>query len=131
VALISGGDSGIGRAVAVLYAREGADVGIIYLSAEQSDAETTKNAVEKEGRRALLIPGDVTDSKFCDHAVEVTVKEFGKLDILVNNAAYQQTHNSLDEITDAEWEKTFRTNIFGYFCFSLLNVAQATSVERS
>lgn len=115
VALITGGDSGIGRAVAVLYAREGADVAIIYLPAEQSDAETAKEAVEKEGRRMLLLPGDVKDSTFCDQAVEKVVEYFGRLDILVNNAAYQQTHERLEEITDEEWETTFRTNIFGYF----------------
>lgn len=115
VALISGGDSGIGRAVAVLYAREGADVAIIYLHAEQSDAETTKAAVENEGRRALLIPGDVTSSTFCNQAVDMTVKVLGRLDILVNNAAYQETRTTPEAITDEEWEKTFRTNIFGYF----------------
>jgi NAD(P)-dependent dehydrogenase (short-subunit alcohol dehydrogenase family) len=124
IALITGGDSGIGRAVAVLYAREGADVAIVYLEAEQSDAEATKKAIEYEGRRGLLIPGDVTDSKFCDHAVETVVKEFGKLDILVNNAAYQQTHKSLDEISDEEWEKTFRTNIFGYFYMARAALAE-------
>jgi NAD(P)-dependent dehydrogenase (short-subunit alcohol dehydrogenase family) len=115
VALITGGDSGIGRAVAVLYAREGADVAIVYLPEEQSDAEETRKAVEAEGRRALLIPGDVTNSGFCREAVEKTVKEFGKLDILVNNAAYQQHQESLEEITDEQLERTFKTNIFGYF----------------
>src|SRR5688572_29231891 len=83
-ALVTGGDSGIGRAVAVLYAREGADVAIIYLKAEQRDAEETARQIEAEGTRALLLPGDVTDPKFCQKAVEKTVKEFGKLDILVN-----------------------------------------------
>lgn len=115
VALITGGDSGIGRSVAVLYAREGADVAIVYLPAEQSDAETVQAAVEEEGRRALLIPGDVTDRKFCDKAVKQTVKEFGQLDILVNNAAYQETRDSLMDITDDDWDITFRTNIYGYF----------------
>lgn len=141
VALISGGDSGIGRAVAVLYAREGADVGIIYLPAEQSDAEAAKDAVEKEGRRALLLPGDIKDSKFCDHAVEKIVEYFGKLDVLVNNAAYQQTHERLEEITDEEWETTFRTNIFGYFYLaraalaylkpgsSIINTGSVTGLE--
>src|SRR5438552_16791762 len=90
VALITGGDSGIGRGVAVLYAREGADVGIVYLPQEQSDAEETKSAVESEGRRALLVPGDVTDPGFCRQAVERVVEKFGKLDILVNNAAFQK-----------------------------------------
>jgi NAD(P)-dependent dehydrogenase (short-subunit alcohol dehydrogenase family) len=115
VALITGGDSGIGRATAVLYAREGADVAIIYLPAEQSDAEETQGAIEAEGRRALLLPGDVSDPKFCKRAVEKTVKQFGKLDILVNNAAYQESRDSLEEISDDDWDITFRTNIYGYF----------------
>src|ERR1051326_713889 len=92
VALITGGDSGIGRAVAVLYAREGADVAIIYLADEQRDAEETLRVIEEQGRRGLLIAGDVTDAEFCRDAVESTVKEFGGLDILVNNAACQQHH---------------------------------------
>ncbi len=115
VAIVTGGDSGIGRAVCVLFAREGADVAIVYLPAEQSDAEETAQAIEHEGRKALLIPGDVTKSKFCQSAVAKTVKQFGKLDILVNNAAYQQTHERLEDISDTEFELTFRTNIFGYF----------------
>jgi NAD(P)-dependent dehydrogenase (short-subunit alcohol dehydrogenase family) len=115
VALITGGDSGIGRAVAVLYAREGADVAIVYLPEEQQDAEETRQAVEEEGRSCLLIPGDVTDPEFCRDAVEQTVEEFGKLDILVNNAAFQQHQESLEELTEKQFEHTFRTNIFGYF----------------
>ncbi len=114
VALITGGDSGIGRAVAVLYAREGADVAIVYLS-EDEDAEETARAVEAEGRRALLIPGDVTDSAFCREAVERTVRELGQLDILVNNAAFQEHVPRLEDLTDEQLERTFRTNIFGYF----------------
>jgi NAD(P)-dependent dehydrogenase (short-subunit alcohol dehydrogenase family) len=114
-ALITGGDSGIGRAVAVLYAREGADVAIVYLRAEQRDAEETRAAVEAEGRRCVLIPGDVTDSKFCERAVEQAVRELGRLDILVNNAAFQQHQESIEDITDEQLEHTFRTNIFGYF----------------
>lgn len=115
VALITGGDSGIGRAVAVLFAREGADVAIVYLPAEESDAKETQQAVESEGRRLLRLPGDVTDRAFCDRAVQETVQHFGKLDILVNNAAYQQTHDKFDDISDEEWDLTFRTNIHGYF----------------
>jgi NAD(P)-dependent dehydrogenase (short-subunit alcohol dehydrogenase family) len=115
VALITGGDSGIGRAVAVLFAREGANVTIVYLPSEQSDAEETKLAVETEGCQALLLPGDVTSRSFCEQAVEQTVARFGKLDILVNNAAYQETRHSLAEISDEDWDITFRTNIYGYF----------------
>ena len=115
VALITGGDSGIGRAVAVLYAREGADVAIVYLEEEQSDAEETKRAVEREGRKALLIPGDVTDHRFCAEAVERTMRELGKLDILVNNAAYQQHQEGLEDITVEQLDRTFKTNIYGYF----------------
>jgi NAD(P)-dependent dehydrogenase (short-subunit alcohol dehydrogenase family) len=113
-ALITGGDSGIGRAVAVLYAREGADVAIVYLSSHE-DAEETKRCVEAEGKRCVLIPGDVKDSGFCKEAVERTVKEFGKLDILVNNAAFQEHAHSLADITDERLDETFRTNIYGYF----------------
>lgn len=114
-ALITGGDSGIGRAVAVLYAREGADVAIVYLPQEHVDAEETRSAVEREGRRALLIPGDVRDAEFCRQAVEQTVREFGHLDILVNNAAYQQHQKSLEDITEEQLDITFKTNIYGYF----------------
>lgn len=115
VALITGGDSGIGRAVAVLYAREGADVAIVYLPEEQSDAEETARAVKDEGRETLLIPGDVQQSSFCRGAVDKTVKRFKRLDILVNNAAYQNRQPSLGDITEEQLERTFRTNIFGYF----------------
>jgi NAD(P)-dependent dehydrogenase (short-subunit alcohol dehydrogenase family) len=115
VAIITGGDSGIGRAVAVLYAREGADVAIIYLPDEQSDAEETRSAIEEEGRRALLIPGDVSDPEFCREAVEQAVEEFGRLDIVVNNAAFQDHKPKLEEISEKQWDRTFRTNIYGYF----------------
>lgn len=115
VALITGGDSGIGRAVAVLFAREGADVAIVYLPQEQVDADGTREAVEREGRRALLIPGDVRESAFCRDAVEQTVKEFGRVDILVNNAAFQQHQDSIEELTEEQFDRTFKTNIYGYF----------------
>jgi NAD(P)-dependent dehydrogenase (short-subunit alcohol dehydrogenase family) len=114
-ALVTGGDSGIGRAVAVLFAREGADVAIVYLPVEESDAQNTREAVEAEGRRALLIPGDVQQPNFCADAVRRTVEVFGRLDILVNNAAYQQHQDSIESITDEQLDRTFRTNIFGYF----------------
>jgi NAD(P)-dependent dehydrogenase (short-subunit alcohol dehydrogenase family) len=112
-ALITGGDSGIGRAVAVLFAREGADVAIVYLSSHD-DAQETKGHIEKEGRKCILIPGDVKDSAFCNASVEKTVAEFGKLDILVNNAAFQLHAHSLEDITDERMEETFTTNIMGY-----------------
>lgn len=113
-ALITGGDSGIGRAVAVLFAREGADVAILYLEAD-SDAEETRRAVEREGRRALPIRGDVSDPAVCREAVERTLREFGRLNILVNNAAYQKHQPGLEELSEEQWELTFRTNIHGYF----------------
>jgi NAD(P)-dependent dehydrogenase (short-subunit alcohol dehydrogenase family) len=142
VALVTGGDSGIGRAVAVLFAREGADVAIVYLSEDQ-DAETTRQAVVDEGRRALLIPGDVTDSAFCQEAVQQTVEELGGLDILVNNAAFQEHAESLEDITDEQLDRTFRTNIFGYFYMAraalphleegsaIINTGSVTGMEGS
>jgi len=115
VALITGADSGIGRAVAVLFAREGADVAFTYLKEEQRDADETKRAVEAEGQRAIAMEGDLTDPKFCKEAVKRTVDEFGKLDILVNNAAFQQHQENLDEVTEEQWDHTFKTNIYAYF----------------
>jgi len=115
VALITGGDSGIGRSVAVLYAREGANVAIVFLPEEKSDAEETVKYVEAEGGKCLLIPGDVKDPEFCKKAVERTAAEFGTLDILVNNAAYQHHQESIEDITDEQLDETFRTNIYGYF----------------
>jgi NAD(P)-dependent dehydrogenase (short-subunit alcohol dehydrogenase family) len=115
VALITGGDSGIGRSVAVLFAREGADVAIVHLPDEESDAKETAAFVKKEGSKCVLLPGDIRDSSFCDQAVEDTVKELGGLDILVNNASYQKHQDSLEDITDEQLERTFQTNIFGYF----------------
>jgi NAD(P)-dependent dehydrogenase (short-subunit alcohol dehydrogenase family) len=114
-AIITGGDSGIGRSVAVLFAREGADVAIVYLPEERRDGEETKAAVENEGQKCLLIEGDVQDPRFCERAVEQAAKKFGRLDILVNNAAFQQHRKSINEVSNEEFERTFRTNIFGYF----------------
>lgn len=130
VALITGGDSGIGRSVATLFAREGADVAVVYLN-EHVDAEETRRWVEAEGGRCLLIPGDVKDSAFCDRAVEQTVKEFGKLDILVNNAAFQLHASSLEDITDERLDETLRTNVYGYFYMAraaLPHLAQGASI---
>jgi NAD(P)-dependent dehydrogenase (short-subunit alcohol dehydrogenase family) len=143
VALITGGDSGIGRAAAVLLAREGADIAIVYLKAEQQDAEHTAEAVAAEGRRILLLPGDVRHSSFCKRAVEKTVTKFGHLDILVNNAAYQQHRQSISEIDDEQLKRTFETNIFGYFYMAraalahmrdgaaIINVGSITGLEGS
>jgi NAD(P)-dependent dehydrogenase (short-subunit alcohol dehydrogenase family) len=115
VALVTGGDSGIGRAVAYLFAREGADVAIVYLEQEHTDAMTIRDQILQLGRRVLLIHGDVGDPAFCEKAVQQTIATFGRLNILVNNAAYQQRKDSIEEITDEEWDRTFRTNIYGYF----------------
>jgi NAD(P)-dependent dehydrogenase (short-subunit alcohol dehydrogenase family) len=114
VALITGGDSGIGRAVAIAYAREGAHIVGAYLD-EHSDAEETRRWVEKTGRRCLMIPGDIGDPAHCRSVIEQAVAEFGHVDILVNNAAYQMTHDSIDEISDEEWQHTFDTNIHAQF----------------
>lgn len=114
VALITGGDSGIGRSVAVMFAKEGAQVAIVFRSS-RDDAEETQRLVEEQDRRCLLIQGDVGDSGFCRQAVRQTVEEFGRLDILVNNAAEQHRVENFEEISDEQLERTFRTNIFGYF----------------
>ena len=113
-AIVTGADSGIGRAVAVLFAREGADVAVMYLN-EHEDAEETKRCVEAEGRRCITIAGDVKDAAFCEDAVEKVVAEFGRLDVLVNNAAFQEHAASLLDITEERLDETFRTNIYGYF----------------
>jgi NAD(P)-dependent dehydrogenase (short-subunit alcohol dehydrogenase family) len=112
--LVTGGDSGIGRAISVLFAREGADIAIVYLE-EDEDATVTKALVEKEGRKCLLIKGDVGDAQFCEDAVKQTVKQFGHLEILVNNAAEQHEQTDVEDIDEQQLEKTFRTNFFGYF----------------
>jgi NAD(P)-dependent dehydrogenase (short-subunit alcohol dehydrogenase family) len=114
-ALITGGDSGIGRAVAVLFAREGAKVAITFLPEEQSDADETKRAIEAAGAQCVAIAGDLTDPQFCDAVVEQTVRCFGKLDILVSNAAHQNRKASLDDVTDEEFDATFKTNVYAYF----------------
>lgn len=115
VALITGGDSGIGRAVAYLFAREGADVAINFLPEEKSDAEETKRAVESTGRKCLLLPADLTRSGACESLVAKTVKTFGQLDILVSNAAYQARKKTLEEVTEEEFDRTYKTNIYAYF----------------
>lgn len=114
VALITGGDSGIGRACAVLFAREGAKLALVYLD-EDRDAETTRQAVEDEGSEALLIPGDVADPEFCADSVKQTVDRFGRLDVLVNNAAEQHPTEDFEDIPPSQLKKTFETNMFGYF----------------
>ncbi len=113
-ALITGGDSGIGRAVAVLFAREGADVAIVYLESHD-DAEETKRCVEAEGRRCLLVPGDVKDPAFCRESVQRTLREFGRLDVLVNNAAFQEHAQAIEDLSEERFRETLDTNVMGYF----------------
>ena len=115
VALITGADSGIGKAVAIAYAREGADLAISYLPEEEEDAQETIRLVKEAGRRVFPLPGDLTDEKYCRGLIDRTMSEFGRLDILVNNAAYQTTHEKLEEFTSQEWDHTFRTNIYAMF----------------
>jgi NAD(P)-dependent dehydrogenase (short-subunit alcohol dehydrogenase family) len=114
VAIITGGDSGIGRSVAVLYAREGADVVIVYLN-EHRDADDTRQAVEKEGRKCMIIAGDVADARFCDRVVTQTIERFGKVDILVNNAAFQEHVKDFVDLTEEHFDRTIKTNLYGYF----------------
>jgi NAD(P)-dependent dehydrogenase (short-subunit alcohol dehydrogenase family) len=114
VALITGGDSGIGKAVALAYAREGADIAILYLD-EHADAEETKKLIQNKGRKCILIAGDIGEDTFCNDAISKTIKELGKIDILVNNAAEQHPQNSIEDITPEQLDKTFRTNIFSMF----------------
>jgi NAD(P)-dependent dehydrogenase (short-subunit alcohol dehydrogenase family) len=143
VALVTGGDSGIGRAVAVIFAREGADLALVYLEEEQVDADKTRREIEACGRDALLIPGDVQDPHFCSAAIEQTLERFGRLDVLVNNAAYQKHRDSLADISLEQWRRTFETNIFGYFYMarsavphmtpggSIINTGSITGLEGS
>jgi NAD(P)-dependent dehydrogenase (short-subunit alcohol dehydrogenase family) len=114
VALITGGDSGIGRAVAIAFAREGADISVVYLN-EHEDAAETRRQVEEEGQRCIVLPGDIGDEQFCTEAVRRTAAELGSLDILVNNAAEQHPQKSITDISAEQLERTFRTNIFSYF----------------
>ena len=142
IALITGGDSGIGRAVAVLFAREGADVAIQYLC-EDKDAQCTADAVAAEGRRAILIPGDVGDRKFCQRAVARTVRELGGLDVLVNNAAFQVHSHRLEDLGEEHFDLTIRTNLHGYYFMTqaalphlkpgsaIVNCGSVTGIEGS
>ncbi len=141
-ALITGGDSGIGRAVAVLFAREGADIAISYLD-EHQDAAETKKAVEAEGRRCILMPGDVSDIDYCQRAVAQTVEEFGRLDVLVNNAAFQVHASEFEDLTPEHFDQTVKTNLYGYFYMAraavehmtpgsaIVNTGSVTGIEGS
>ncbi|WML43345.1 SDR family oxidoreductase [Neobacillus sp. PS3-40] len=140
IAIITGGDSGIGKSVAIYFAKEGADVVIVYLK-EQTDAEETKQLVEAEGRKCLLFSGDIGSEDYCKEIIKNTIDQFGKIDILVNNAAEQHPQKGLLNITSAQLEKTFRTNIFSYFYMakmalpylkkgaSIINTASITAYE--
>jgi NAD(P)-dependent dehydrogenase (short-subunit alcohol dehydrogenase family) len=142
VAIITGGDSGIGRSVAVLFAREGADVLICHIN-EDEDAELTKAAVEKEGRKCVTLSGDVADPKFAKAAVDLAMREFGRLDILVNNAAFQEHIPGIEELTDEHFDRTIKTNLYGYFYMaraavevmkpgaSIINTGSITGIDGS
>lgn len=115
VALVTGGDSGIGRSVCTLFAREGAEVAFTYLPEEEGDARETIDAIKKEGSHVLALQGDVCEATNCRKLVQQTIERFGRIDILVNNAAFQKHQESIDEISEEQWDRTFRTNIYGYF----------------
>lgn len=117
VAIVTGGDSGIGRSVAVLFAREGADVAVLYLD-EHEDARATQKAVEKEGRKCIIVSGDVADPSFCQDAIGKVIETFGKIDILVNNAAFQEHVNAFEDLTEEHFDRTIKTNLYGYFHMS-------------
>jgi NAD(P)-dependent dehydrogenase (short-subunit alcohol dehydrogenase family) len=141
VAIITGGDSGIGRAVAIAFAKEGADVAVVYLE-EHKDAKETKRLVEKEGGKCLLIDGDVGDEEFCKNAVAQTEQRLGAIDILVNNAAEQHLQDSIEKIAAGQLERTFRTNIFSFFFMTkaamkhlkkgakIINTTSVTALQR-
>ncbi|KTD22863.1 3-oxoacyl-ACP reductase [Legionella lansingensis] len=141
VALITGGDSGIGRAVAFLFAREGANLALVYLPEEQTDASKIKTEIEKLGQEVLLIPGDVREADFCKEAVEKTVRQFNHIDILVNNAAFQKHRSSIEEVSIEQWENTFVSNIYSYYYMtkfalpymkqggSIINTGSITGIE--
>ncbi|AGF72436.1 SDR family oxidoreductase [Corynebacterium halotolerans] len=131
--IVTGGDSGIGRAVAIAFAREGADVLISYLN-EEEDAQEVARLVEEAGRKAVLVPGDLSDPAHCRSVIEKAVQEFGKIDVLVSNAAYQMTHENLEDISDEEWDYTFRLNVGAYFYLvkaALPHMAPGSSVIGS
>jgi NAD(P)-dependent dehydrogenase (short-subunit alcohol dehydrogenase family) len=118
VAIITGADSGIGRATALAFAKEGADVVLSYLEEEETDASEVRDHIQRAGRESISMPGDIGEAKHCQRIISETMKKFGRLDILVNNAAYQMTHEKIEEITEKEFEHTFRTNVFGMFYLS-------------
>jgi NAD(P)-dependent dehydrogenase (short-subunit alcohol dehydrogenase family) len=126
VAIITGGDSGIGRAVAIAFAKEGADVTVVYLE-EHKDAKKTEQLVEEHGRKCLLIDGDVGEEKFCAKVVNQTLSEFGRIDILVNNASEQHPQDSIEKTSAKQLERTFRTNVFAYF---FLTKAAVTHLKK-
>jgi hypothetical protein len=130
VALITGGDSGIGRAVAIAFAREGADVLLSYMPEEDADARDTCEWIEKAGRRAVRLPGDIQDEEHCRAMVDIAFAQFGTLDILVNNAAFQMSHESIEEFSTGEFDRTFRTNVYAMFwlCRAALPRMKAGSV---